>query len=224
WIRGHEADRLETGPTAAINLADYSHPAYPNAKKQTLQYLLNRRSWKSTEDYLAARVFNEASHWLENNAGEGNPFYLHIESFWPHEFWDPPEDFYRMYMKSNYKGPRLIFPPGTTEKMSPVEIEHARSLYAGLVTFVDDRIGKFLGAVERLGLMKNTIIRPRRSTAPRNFPIRSSTNVTSPDRKIPRRGGAAGSDEEHHHRLCGRSRDHDGGAGTIPQRGDAHPH
>src|SRR5207247_1838197 len=57
-----------------------------------------------------------------------------------------------------YKGPRLISPPQTTEKMSPVEIEHARALYAGLVTFVDDRVGKFLGDVERMGLMKNTVI------------------------------------------------------------------
>lgn len=158
WIRGHEADRLETGPKKAIPIADYVHPASPNAKAGVMQYLLNRHSWKTTEDYLAAQVFGQASRWLENNAGENRPIYLHVESFWPHEFWDPPEDFYRLYMKSNYSGPRLISPPNTTEKMSPVEIEHARALYAGLVTFVDDRIGKFLQTVDRLGLMKNTII------------------------------------------------------------------
>jgi len=33
-----------------------------------------------------------------------------------------------------------------------------RALYAGLVSFVDDRIGKFLLDVERMGLMNNTII------------------------------------------------------------------
>ena len=158
WLRGHEADRLETGPRKAIPIADYVHPAYPGGKAGVMQYLLNRRTWKTTEDYLAARTFHEASQWLENNADEAHPFYLHIESFWPHEFWDPPEDFYRLYMKSDYKGPRLISPPMTTEKMSPVEIEHSRALYAGLVTFVDDRIGKFLRDVERLGLMSNTLI------------------------------------------------------------------
>jgi arylsulfatase A-like enzyme len=42
--------------------------------------------------------------------------------------------------------------------MSSVEVEHARALYAGFVTFVDLRIGKFLQQVESLGLMKNTII------------------------------------------------------------------
>jgi arylsulfatase A-like enzyme len=131
---------------------------HPNAKAGVMQYLLNRRSWKTTEDYLSARTFGQASRWLENNADEAHPFYLHVESFWPHEFWDPPEEFYRLYMKSDYKGPRLISPPMTTEKMSPVEIEHSRALYSGLVTFVDDRIGKFLADVERMGLMKNTIV------------------------------------------------------------------
>jgi arylsulfatase A-like enzyme len=61
-------------------------------------------------------------------------------------------------MQSDYKGPRLINPPSTTERMSPVEVEHARALYAGLVSFVDDRIGKFLRQVERLGLMSNTLV------------------------------------------------------------------
>src|SRR3989449_10882864 len=49
WIRGDEADRLETGPVAAINLAEYSNSAYPKAKKQTMQKLLNPQSRKSTQ-------------------------------------------------------------------------------------------------------------------------------------------------------------------------------
>src|SRR5579872_6047636 len=152
WIRGQEQDRLETGPKKAIPIANYMHPAYPNGGQAgVMQYLLNRRTWKTTEDYMAARTFNEASQWLENNAGEAHPFYLHVESFWPHEYWDPPEEFYRLYMQSDYQGPRFINDTATTEKMSPVEVEHARALYAGLVTFVDDRIGRFLRDVEKLG-------------------------------------------------------------------------
>jgi len=37
-------------------------------------------------------------------------------------------------------------------------VEHSRALYAGLVTFVDAQIGKFLRKVESLGLMKNSLI------------------------------------------------------------------
>lgn len=162
WIRGQEADRLESGPKSAINLANYMHPSQYRPWKGKaggpLQYLLNRREWKTEDDWLAAQVFRESARWLDNNAGENQPFFLHIESFSPHEFWDPPESFYRQYMKSSYKGPRLISPPLITKDMTPVEVEHVRALYGGLVSFVDDRIGKFMRRVEALGLMKNTII------------------------------------------------------------------
>jgi arylsulfatase A-like enzyme len=123
-----------------------------------LQYLLNRQDWKTEKDWLAAQVFDTASRWLDDNAAENQPFYLHIESFSPHEFWDPPEDYYRIYMKKDYRGPRLIQPPAVTTRMSPLEVEHAKALYAGLVTFTDACIGRFLGRVEQLGLMKNTLI------------------------------------------------------------------
>jgi len=103
-------------------------------------------------------VFSEAGRWLEDNVEENQPFYLHIESFSPHEFWDPPESYYRLYMKKDYRGPWLIQPPATTAKMTPLEVEHVRALYAGLVTFTDHCIGRLTRKVEQLGLMKNTII------------------------------------------------------------------
>jgi arylsulfatase A-like enzyme len=161
WIRGQESDRLETGPRKAIHLENYLHAsqaAQRNNRGGAMQYLLNRREWKSEEDWLPARVFREAARWLDNNAEENQPFYLHIESFSPHEFWDPPEEYYRQYMKGNYKGPRLIAPPLTTKDMMPIEVEHARALYAGLAAFVDACMGKFLRRVDALGLMKNTVV------------------------------------------------------------------
>lgn len=162
WIRGQESDRLESGPRSSIELSRYWHASQPKPAAQkangVLQYLLNRRDWKTEDDWLTAQVFREASRWVENNAAENQPFYLHVESFSPHEFWDPPESFYRMYMKSDYRGPRLISPPMTTAQITDVEVEHVRALYAGLVSFVDDRIGKFLAKVESLGLLRNTVV------------------------------------------------------------------
>ena len=170
YIRGQEGDRLESGPRKAIDLSKYLHRsqlgrtrwdvsamALPSVRPGILQYLMNRREWKSEDDWFSSRVFHQAGRWLDNNKGE-QPFYLHIESFSPHEYWDPPDEYYRMYMKSNYHGPRLISPPSTTAQMSPVEVEHVRALYGGYVSFVDSRIGAFLKKVESLGLMRNTAI------------------------------------------------------------------
>lgn len=156
WIRGQEQDRWESGPESKIKLADYMHPSQKG--KPVLQYLLNRQDWKKEEDGLAPRVFADASRWLDRNAGEAHPFYLHIESFQPHEYWDPWDDYYRLYMKKDYKGPRLISPPQVTKDMSPLEVEHARALYFGCVTMVDTWVGKLLDKVASLGLMKNTVI------------------------------------------------------------------
>ena len=163
YIRGQEGDRLESGPRHAVNLADYVHRSQAGLLKRPersgpWQYLMNRRGWKSEDDWLAAQVFREASTWLENNARDGQPFYLHVESFSPHEYWDPPQSYYRTYMKSDYTGPRLISPPATTEQMTPVEVEHVRALYAGFVTFVDQWVGKMLNKTASLGLMDNTVI------------------------------------------------------------------
>jgi arylsulfatase A-like enzyme len=165
WIRGQEADRAESGPAAKINLRNYLHASQQTTPDLStphnlgiLQYLLNRQKWKGEEDWLCAQTFREAMRWLDRNASEKHPFYLHVESFSPHEYWDPFDDYYHVYMKKDYKGPRLVNPPGTTKVLSEVEFEHSKSLYYGLVSMVDAWLGKFLEKVESLGLLKNTIV------------------------------------------------------------------
>ena len=161
-VRGNEADSYETGPRRNIDVTRYCHPSQRAGMGAVggpiHQYLLNRQFWKTEEDWPCARLFGTAERWLENNVDDGEPFYLHIESFAPHEMWDPPEDYYRMYMKSDYGGPRLVWPPASTARLTAVEVESVRALYAGMVTFTDSRIGRFLEKVEQLGLMDNTVI------------------------------------------------------------------
>jgi len=156
WIRGQEQDRWESGPKSKVDVRQYLHGSQKGPGPW--QYLLNRLDWKREEDWLAPRVFSDAIRWLDRGAAENQPFFLHIESFAPHEYWDPYEAYYRQYMKGAYKGPRLIAPPLTTKDMSEGEVEHVRALYYGLVTMVDAWVGKFLAKVESLGLMKNTVI------------------------------------------------------------------
>jgi arylsulfatase A-like enzyme len=158
WIRGQETDRSEIGPKSAVHPELYMHPTAFTPLYQISTYLQNRWWWKQESDWSTARLFTEANNWLDDNVSGNDPFYLHIECYSPHEMWDPPEDYYRLYMKSNYSGPRLIYPPDRAEDMTPVEIEHVRALYAGMITFADSNIGRFLNKVEAMGLMENTII------------------------------------------------------------------
>ncbi|MBI4874418.1 MAG: sulfatase [Acidobacteria bacterium] len=161
WIRGQEGDNLETGPTKNVDVTRFLHRTQPltgGDARMIRQYAINRQFWKTEDDYPHPRTFAEAGRWLENNVSDSQPFFLQIETFSPHEMWDPPEDYYRLYMKGDYNGPRLVQPPSFTNVLTPLEVEHIRALYAGMVTFTDAHIGKFLAKVEALGLMSNTVI------------------------------------------------------------------
>lgn len=162
WIRGQEGDPYETGPKKDIDPAKYLHPSQLRGAAKPppviMNYLTNRQYWKTEDDWPCARLFREAGQWLDDNIEDSQPFFLQIECYSPHEMWDPPEDYYRLYMKSDYTGPRLINPPGSTRNLSAVEFEHVRALYNGMITFADTHIGKFLEKVEKAGLMNNTII------------------------------------------------------------------
>ena len=162
-VRGQEADGHETGPNRGIDLTAWLHPSQVDyqsgySARQFTRYLVNRSYWKTEDDWPVSQVFTQAGQWLENRVTDDRPFYLHIESYSPHEYWDPPDDYYRLYMRSNYTGPRLIQPPDDASVLSPAALEHVRALYAGMVTFTDTRLGRFLQKVEDLGLMENTII------------------------------------------------------------------
>ena len=156
WIRGHEADRLESGPKSKIDMTKYTH-ASRQPSRGVQQYLMNRYEWKHEEEWLPAQLFRDAMRWLDRNTDE-KPFYLLIESFAPHEYWDPHEDYYHLYMKSQYDGPKLISAPGTTENLSQVEVEHVKALYSGYVTMVDHWIGQLLDKVESMGLLDSTLV------------------------------------------------------------------
>lgn len=65
YIRGQEHDALESGPRKAINLSAYVPSRWPEFETYQLeQYLMNRREWKTEEDWPAAQVFREAARWL----------------------------------------------------------------------------------------------------------------------------------------------------------------
>jgi len=160
WVRGQEVDQFETGPTKGINPRDFLHESQKTipAAGLFMLYLVSRQFRRTEDDWAVAQTFDQASSWLERNVEDNQPFYLHVESYSPHEYWDPPDEYYRLYMKSNYDGPRLIQAPDSTSVLTPVELEHVRALYSGLVTFTDLRFGRFLAKIEQLGLMENTII------------------------------------------------------------------
>ncbi|MFC1806039.1 sulfatase, partial [Planctomycetota bacterium] len=156
WIRGQETDPWKAGPLDAIDLSRYARPgASIQPLRMLCQYLLNVQDRESEDDYFCARVASSAIRWLEANADDGQPLFLWVDFFDPHEPWDPPRHYADAYF-DDYEGPELIHgtPPNPTEK----EKERIKALYAGEVTFVDACFGRLLDKIEALGLLDSSII------------------------------------------------------------------
>jgi arylsulfatase A-like enzyme len=98
-------------------------------------------------------VFRAAARWLEENAVHA-PFFLWVDSFDPHEPWDPPAAYADAYYP--HDGIDYIFP--VNEGATPEERERMKALYWGEVTFVDKWLGLLLEKLDELGLRDDTIL------------------------------------------------------------------
>jgi len=155
WIRGQEHDRYMTNP-----------PKDPEERQKALgrQYLQNVSLRRFEEDYFVAQTMTSAIKWLEMNYDQHEKFFLHIDTFDPHEPWDPPKWYADMY-DPEWKGgdvPGGAYIPGVprpaASDLTEEQLNHLRALYAGEVTLVDRWIGRLLQKIEDLGLLENTAI------------------------------------------------------------------
>ena len=155
WIRGQENDRYMTDPI------EVKMPCDPKKLRATVrtvtQYLRNVSQRKHEEDYFAPQTLGTAAKWLERNYKQ-DKFFLHVDTFDPHEPWDPPAHYTEMY-DPGYKGEEVIYPIyGPADYLSAAELKHMRALYAGEVSMVDHWVGVLMAKAEELGLLENTVI------------------------------------------------------------------
>ena len=159
WIRGQETDMYESGPRGNFDPKKHmpAHLWNEDYDENMRQYLMNTQNRHSEEDYFCAQSLRAGMNWLERNKGD-KPFMLLIDTFDPHEPWDAPERFQRMYY-DNYPCKRFLFGYGVrNQDIRPEDLPAIKGLYAAEVTFVDQWVGKFLDRVRELGLMDDTII------------------------------------------------------------------
>jgi len=161
FVRGQESDNWRGGHPKMIEEQLKTHVREPIdwRRHSTLtQYLLNMRDRKSEEDYLCAQVFRRSAQWLEDNI-DNQPFFLWIDSFDPHEPWDPPKAYADRYC-ANYAGKDFVFPGAAYQggEPSPEELERIKALYFGEVTFVDKWVGHLLNKIDDLNLRDETIV------------------------------------------------------------------
>ncbi|MQY79557.1 MAG: sulfatase-like hydrolase/transferase [Bacteroidetes bacterium] len=166
WIRGHETDKWKSGPKEKFDPKKHmpTHLWNEQYDRYMRQFMMNTQDRKSEEDYFTARSCRTAMKWLEQNINN-KPFMLWLDMFSPHEPWDAPPRFQKMY-RNKYPYERYLFGYGVRNKSNsgdnqdirPDDLPVIRDLYAAEVTFSDYWIGRLLKKVEEMGLMDDTII------------------------------------------------------------------
>lgn len=158
WIRGQEYDPYFSSPPKR-NIDDYVNTNYPeNWRGRVAQFLANTDDFTEEQHWFPAQVMRESVRWLKENRDHEN-LLLWIDSFDPHEPWDPPARF-DTYTEPDYQGPRLIMPMGgkMEDWASPEEVKLIQGLYAGEAAFVDHCCGEVFQALEELGYLDDSII------------------------------------------------------------------
>jgi arylsulfatase A-like enzyme len=169
-LPGQEYQRVRGGRRSRqIDMSDYLPRGLrrkPDERVDTYagvveRYLKNAGERRREEDWWSPRVFTGAMAWLDEHVRQRptEPFSLFVESYDPHEPWDPPKKYVDLYDDPDYRGVEPISPLyGRDDYLSARERRRMRSLYAGEVTMADRWFGELVGHLDRLKLLDRTVV------------------------------------------------------------------
>jgi arylsulfatase A-like enzyme len=125
---------------------------------QLQQYFANTAGRQTEADWFSPMVFTQAADYLEV-LSKGGPFFLTVDSYDPHEPWDPPEKYVTMYDEEPYdlKEPFSVV-YGPRDYLTDRELERMKARYSGELTMTDRWLGRFLDKMEELDLFENTLL------------------------------------------------------------------
>jgi arylsulfatase A-like enzyme len=164
FSRGQEGDRWKAEvrplpPPESLNrrgrgaITNLDDPKYLGADRFDW---VNRRHMPSDSHTPQATTFALAEEFLETNA-EADDWFLHIETFDPHEpFFSHPE--YREMYRDEYSGVHWDWPPYTRVTETEEAVAHIRAQYAALVSKCDQYLGRILDSMDRHDLWKDTML------------------------------------------------------------------
>jgi len=162
WVRGQESDRYLTGPVVSDEVVARHIPEGLKGRQRLWEFLrryLTNNAYRVNEsDYYPARVFTEAARWITDNH-DAERFFLVVDSFDPHEPWDPPVYYRRLYDPDEdcVDVIQSLYGPWKGV-LSERELKRLQANYAGEVTMVDRWFGHFMEALRRSGRLEETIV------------------------------------------------------------------
>lgn len=114
------------------------------------------REYTREENCCHARCFSSAMDFLEHNVSEDN-WYLHLEYFDPHEPFDCPDRYKRLY--SDAPLPDFDWPLYTpASEQDPEKLRQSVINYKACISMCDDYLGKVLDFFDAHDMWKDTLL------------------------------------------------------------------
>lgn len=169
FIRGQDEDAYISGRLSGTRKIENYHINLigefkdgQDSLKRTLQvynnYLRNTAKREGEEDYFASKVFREAAKWLYQNQ-DTDRFFLVVDSFDPHEPWDPPTYYRKMYDPDDDMDKDIIWSTYSSSRfLTDRQLRRLKANYAGEISLVDKWLGYFLDTLEYMNLSKKTLL------------------------------------------------------------------
>lgn len=108
-----------------------------------------------TEGYCSDIFTDAAIDFIGYN--KGRPFFAYLAYNAPHDPLQLPEEYYNLYKDLKFDKERQISDGLTAPALNEKETECARRVY-GMVTNIDDNIGRLMNKLKNEGLLDNTIV------------------------------------------------------------------
>lgn len=106
----------------------------------------------------AAPIFAAAARWVEEN--RCRPFFLFVHTYEAHQPYVNRDGFADPFLDPDYRGPFVdranVFAPGV--EIDGAGLERVTALYDGGIRRADHHLGRFLDALDRLGLLDQTAV------------------------------------------------------------------
>ncbi len=155
YERGHESDPWKTRP-------DPSWIGAPLWGREWMPYDNSRGYFRDEPDFPGPRTMRASAEWLSKHAPHHDRFFLFVDEFDPHEPFDTPEPYARMYDES-WEGPNLIWPPyirggGAQGIIDERQTRQLRAQYGGKLTMIDHWFGRLMDALDEHDLWEDTAV------------------------------------------------------------------
>lgn len=161
--RGQEGDPwvgdADRSPREAVHAAIKPDPSDSISMfrgKLYMQDMSNREKWVTKEDWPQSHTFDQGVEFIENNLDQDR-WFIHIESFDPHEPFSAPKDHIARLCDPDSVS-EMDWPPCGQVNEPQEIIDEMRIKYLASVSFCDESLGRVLDTFDKHDLWKDTML------------------------------------------------------------------